>query len=219
MSLDPLFNTVRRLRRFQHGCVVQYQGNSAFQGWKPVQSCFEYKCEVCRNCANCEKCRADGDTHAFRLSVKQSFNDQYGEGSRDLVRHMVANFPLPVRSRKSVGSIGLYSPTTYIYMYVPEDGIDYNLVAADSGYEGSRKDHYCRSEGATMENDCLKRRRIFCGCEPCMKLLPGCSLTPANSARTTGTIPEGTFVWIKLKRPDAEVDHTGRTSKPLKEFS
>ena len=107
----------------------------------------------------------------------------------------------------------------YIYIYVPENRIYYNLVAADSGYEGYSKDHYYHSKDATMDNARLKQRRLFCGCAPCMKLFPGSSLTLANSARAAGTSPKGTFVLIKPKRPDAEFAKNRRIGKPIKEVS
>ena len=71
--------------------------------------------------------------------VKISFNDDYGEGSRNLVRHLAATYPSPnvKHHTRYCGVRGIYATTTYIYMYIPDDAIDEKLVVVDVGYSVS----------------------------------------------------------------------------------
>ena len=38
----------------------------------------------------------------------------------------------------------IYATTRYIWMYIPQDGIDDDVVAVGEGYSGSSKDYYYR---------------------------------------------------------------------------
>ena len=74
----------------------------------------------------------------------------------------------------------IYATTKYIYIHIPDDAIDEKLVAVDVGYSGSSNNHYYRSFGATAGAACLSRRERSCGCQPCLKLQPACTVTLKN---------------------------------------
>ena len=65
-------------------------------------------------------------------------------------------------------------------MYIPEDAIDRRIVAVDKGYDGSSNDHYYRSLGVIYDASRLPYQQHACGCQPCLKLQPGCTLTQDN---------------------------------------
>ena len=100
---------------------------------------------------------ADGDGSAVSGMVKKSFDDNYGEGTRNLVRHLARKYPCPKTERQThyYGQKGIFSTSKYIYIFVvPDDIINEKLVAVDVGYSRSSrssKDHYYRSLGATSE--------------------------------------------------------------------
>ena len=120
---------------------------------------------MARHAMTCNGCHvADGDGLAVSHIVKNSFHDNYGEGTQNLVRHLVYKYPRPIIERQTryVGEKGIYATTQYVYMFPPEDGIDHNIVAIDSGYSGSSKDHYFWSMGVTEEASRLSRRERAC---------------------------------------------------------
>ena len=149
---------------------------------------------------------ADGDGSAVKGNMKRLFNDNYGEGSRNLVRHLAAKYPSPniKRHTRYSGVRGIYATTGNIYMYIPADAIDEKLVAVDVGYRGSSNDHYYRSMGATAENASLSKRGRACGCQPCLRLQPGCTMTPENIDLKAGTTAKATTVKLYPARPTPE---------------
>jgi hypothetical protein len=221
VSLEPLFEHVRRWRRRRDGCAAQYQGKSAFRGWQTMGARHNIECEDCRNVAKHGKCNADGDTATVNGFVKRSFNDDYGNGTQNLVRHLAYKYPRPnvERSTRHHGERGLYAATMYIYMYIPEDGICENTVASDGGYRGSSRDHYYRSRGADVEVSRLVRRQRVCGCEPCLKLQRGCALIPGNADLLAAATPQALTVNIRPARAAPAARHTRNARNPLPEFS
>ena len=85
-------------------------------------------------------------------------------------------------------------------MFVPDDAIDEKLVAADVVYSGSSKDHYYHSLGATEEVVRLPPREGACGCQTCLKLLPGCTLTLNNINAKAVTTPKASNVVLLTAR-------------------
>ena len=140
--------------------------------------------------------------------------------TQNLVRHLAYKYPRPNIERRTryVGEKGIYATTQYVYVFLPEDGIDHNIVATDSGYSGSSKDHYYRSMGVTEEASRLSRRERACGCQPCLKLLISCILTPANTGMSAGTTPQATTVSLAPARPAPEARQTRNARNPLPEF-
>ena len=86
---------------------------------------------------------ADGDGSAVSGMVRKSFRENYGKGTQNLVRHSASKYPHPDidRHTRYFGERGLYAITQYIYIYLPEDGIDEKNVSVEEGYKGSSKDH------------------------------------------------------------------------------
>ena len=187
-DMEPLYSDLRRWRRSRDGCAAQYQGKGAFLGWQTMKARHSIECEDRRKITMHGKDVADGDGSAVSGMVRNSFKDDYGSGSQNLVRHLAHKHPTPKSERRTryFGQKGYYATTQYIYMFIPEDGIDLVLVAADAGYGQSSKDHYYRSMGATIEASRLLRRERACGCQPCLKFHPHCILTPANTMISTG---------------------------------
>jgi len=103
-------------------------------------------------------------------------------------------------------------------MYLPDDGIDHSIVATDTGYNGSSKDHYYRSKGAMEEASPLARQEQACGCQPCLKLLPNCALSPANTEMVAGTTLKETDVCLAPARAAPAARHTRNARNPLPEF-
>ena len=87
---------------------------------------------------------ADGDGSAVSGMVRKSFKDDYGSGTRNLVRHLAYAYPGPDTKRHTryFGERGLYASTKYIFMYIPEDYIDKKIVSVEDGHRNSSKDHY-----------------------------------------------------------------------------
>ena len=87
---------------------------------------------------------ADGDAQVAGGMVKRSFNDDYGKGTQNLVRHLAAKHPGPKTERNTryFAMKGLYSSTGCVHMHMPEDGTNVKIVATNDGYSGSNKDHY-----------------------------------------------------------------------------
>jgi hypothetical protein len=81
------------------GCAAQYQGKSAFFGWQSMKSRHGMECEDRRKVTMHGKDIADGDGSAVSGMVKKSFDDDYGEGSRNLVRHLATKYPHPKTER------------------------------------------------------------------------------------------------------------------------
>ena len=79
-------------------------------------------------------------------------------------------------------------------MYIPADAIDEKLVAFGVGYRGSSNDHCYCSVGATAESVSLSKRGHACGCQPCLRLQPGCTMTPENIDLKVGTTAKATTV-------------------------
>lgn len=218
---EPLYPTVKRWRRSRDGCAAQYQGKTAFRGWQTMKCRHQIECEDRRKVSMHGKDVADGDGSAVSGMTKASFNDDYGGGTQNLVRHLAHKYPAPNLNRRTryYGERGLYATTQYIYMFLPENAIDESIVAADGGYSGSSKDHYYLSIGLTSEASRLLRRERACGCKPCLQLnYSNCELTPANVALKTGATPRGTQVVIKPLRETAEKRHTRNARNPLPDF-
>jgi len=72
--------------------------------------------------------------------VGNSFHDNYGEGTQNLVRHLAFKYPCPniERHTRYYGMLRLYATMRYIWMYIPQDGIDDDVVAVGEGYSGSK---------------------------------------------------------------------------------
>ncbi len=216
--MDPLFPEVKRWRRSRDGCAGQFQGKGAFRGWQTMRARHGIVFEDRRKITMHGKDVADGDGSAVSGMVKKSFHDDYGKGTQNLVRHLAQKYPRPniERQTRYFGEKGLYATTKYIYMYLPEDAIDKAVVAANDGYSGSSRDHYCRSEGKTEEASRLLRREQACSCNPCLKLEDKCLLTPAAPLKA-GTTPRATCVVIQPARPAPESRHTRNARNPLPE--
>ena len=103
-------------------------------------------------------------------------------------------------------------------MYIPEDAIDESIVAVDAGYSGSSKDHYYCSLGNTEVVSRLERQERACGCQPCLKLKQGCTLTPVNTDLMAGTTARATTVVLHSARPVPAARHTRNARNPLPEF-
>ena len=65
--------------------------------------------------------------------VKEYFYDNYRKGTQNLVRYLVHKYPQPKTERHTCyfGERGLYVSTRYIFMYLPEDGIDETIVSVE----------------------------------------------------------------------------------------
>ena len=61
-----------------------------------------------------------------------------------MVRHLAYKYPHPKTERHTryFSERGLYVSAKYIFMYLPEDGMDETIVGVEEGYKGSSKDHY-----------------------------------------------------------------------------
>ena len=106
---------------------------------------------------------ADRDGSAVSRIVCNSYNDNYGEGSINLVRHLAKKhlFPNKERCTRYFGFRGLYATTRYMYMSLDHNSIDEAVVAVDSGYDGSSQDHYYHSAGLTeIASQLFCRERI-----------------------------------------------------------
>ena len=97
---EPLFPQVKRWRRSRDGCAAHYQGKGAFRGWQTMQARHGIICEDRRKQSMHGKDRADGAAAAVGGKVRKSFNDDYGGGTQNLVRHLAWKFPFPVTTRQ-----------------------------------------------------------------------------------------------------------------------
>ena len=63
---------------------------------------------------------ADGDGQALGGMVKGSFNDDYGPGSQNLVRHLAHKHPRPKTEQDTryFGTKGFYATTRYVYIFM-----------------------------------------------------------------------------------------------------
>ena len=218
--LPPLKGNAKRWRRSRDGCAGQYQGKKSFRGWQTMKARHGIEFEDTRKPSKHGKDIADGDGQVVGGMVKRSFNDDYGKGTQNLVRHLASKFKAPKTKRKTryYGMKGLYSTTHYIYMYLPEDGIDETVVAVEKGYSGSSKDHYYLSLGKTAEASGLHIRERACGCPPCLKMMPDKCLLLPNSNFEAGINPPGEKIQLSAARPSAEVRHTRNARNPRQEF-
>ena len=163
---------------------------------------------------------ADGDAQVVGGIVKRSYNDDYGKGTQNLVRHLASKNPYPKTERKTryYGMKGLYSTTDYIYMFIPEDGMNEKVVATNDGYSGSIKDHFYWSRGKSEEASKLYRRESACGCPPCLKMIPeNCLLLPGSNLEE-GTVPAGSTIRLDPAQPSPEARHTRNARNPLPDF-
>ena len=112
----------------------------------------------------------------------------------------------------------MYATTRYIFMYIPEDAMDENIIDVEAGYSGSSRDHYYRSIGATMEASSLLCHERACGCQPCLKLQRDCTLISANVSLMAGTTPRASTVVLKTACPAPASRHTRNARNPLPEF-
>ena len=100
-----------------------------------------------------------------------------------------------------------------IYMYLPGDAIDEKIVSVEAGYSGSSKDNYYWLMGVTIEASRLWRKERACGCQPCFKLQPGCSLTRDNVDLMAGLTAQPTARVFQSARQEPEARHT-RNARP-----
>ena len=220
-TMEPLFSSVKRWRRSRDGCGAQYQGKSAFRGFQTMTARHGIICEDRRKVTMHGKDIADGDGSAVSGMVKKSFHDNYGKGTQNLVRHLASKYPHPNTDRHTryFGERGLYATTQYIYMYLPESGIDDKLTSVEEGYKGSSKHHYYRSIGMTEEASRLSCRERACGCRPCLRLIcDDCTLTRSNTTLAAGTTPKATTKKLYSARPAPAARHTRNNRNPLPEF-
>ena len=84
-----------------------------------------FECEDKRKPSKHGKDIADGDAHAVGGMVKRSFNDDYGKGTQNLVRHLAYKYPAPKMERRTRyyriehGNIHFISyPTNYIIILI-----------------------------------------------------------------------------------------------------
>ena len=135
---------------------------------------------------------ADEDGSAVSGMIKESFKDNYRLGTQNLLRHLAQKYPTPRVERRTqyFGHRGLYATTDYIYMYMVENAMAYDVVAIHAGYVSSSKDHYYLSRGATEKALRFGHRNRKCGCEPCLDLtFENCLLTRARTDLCAGTTP------------------------------
>ena len=135
---------------------------------------------------------ASGDGSAVSGMVKGSFKNKYGLGTQKLVCHLAQKNSTPRVERRTryFGHRGLYATTHYIYMYMVEEAMAYDVVAVDAGYAGSSKDHYYLSRGATEVASRMGHRNRKCGCQPCLDLtFEGYLLTKTRTDLCAGTTP------------------------------
>ena len=220
-NMPPLYPQVKRWRRSRDGCAAQYQGKGAFLGWQTMMARHGIICEDRRKISMHGKDIADGDGSAVSGMVRSSFQDDYGKGTQNLVRHLAYKYPMPNLERRNryYGEKGLYATTKYIYMFLDEHSMDESIVAAQGGYRGSSRDHYYQSVGVTGEAARLLRRERACGCKPCLQLKSQeCELTPANVNVKTGTTPRPTSLVIQPLRQSSTTRHTRNARNPLPEF-
>ena len=100
-NLEPLKENIQRWRRSRDGCAAQYQGRSQFRGWQTMKARHGFECEDKRKPSKHGKDIADGDAHAVGGMVKRSFNDDYGKGTQNLVRHLAYKYPAPKMERRT----------------------------------------------------------------------------------------------------------------------
>ena len=219
-NMEPFYPDVKRWYRSRDGCGAQYQGKGAFRGWQTMNQRHGIICEDRRKVTMHGKDIADGDGSAVSGMVRKSFMDDYGLGTRNLVRQLAFKFPAPKTERHTryYGERGLYASTKYIFMYIPEDAIDEKIVSVEEGYKGSSKDHYYRSLGNSEETSRLFKRRRACVCQPCLKLEDGCILTHGNSDLKAGTTPRATIVKLYTARPTPEARQLRGSRNPTPEF-
>ena len=58
-----------------------------------MKACHGLECKDKRKPANHGKDTADGDAQALKGMIKRSYNDDYGPGTQNLVRHLAAKYP------------------------------------------------------------------------------------------------------------------------------
>ena len=109
--------------------------------------------------------------------VRNSFHDNYGGKTQNLVHRPAFKHPCPNIERHKLcmllwnaETLYLYATTRYIWMYIPNDSIDDDVVAVDEGYSGSIKDYFYHSVGSTIEASHLMRREQLCSCRHCLRL-------------------------------------------------
>ena len=135
----PLFGDVRRIRRRRDVCAAQYQGRKAFRGWQSLKARTGCDlCEDCRNTKNHGKCTCDGLGHALKTNIYRLADDDYGPGTRNLLRQLALRFPGPRKSRQTRyaktcvsrggGNVGILSPDSYLYIFYPSDSFKLNWL-------------------------------------------------------------------------------------------
>ena len=79
---------------------------------------------------------ADRDEQAVGNHIQGSFKDNCSKGTHKLIRHLAHEHPNPKTERQTqyFGPSGKYTTTMYIYIYIPEDGIDETIFAVETGY-------------------------------------------------------------------------------------
>jgi len=113
---------------------------------------------------------------------------------------------------------GIVRIKKYFFVYTPEDDTDEKIVSVSNGYKDSSKDHYYCPMGMTEETSCLLRRQRACVCQPCLRLVEGCTLTPNNADLKAGTTPRTTHVKEYSARATPAACHTRNARNPLPEF-
>ena len=65
---------------------------------------------------------------------------------------------------------------------------------------------------------CLSRWERACGCQPCLRLEPGCTMTLENVELKAGTTANASNVVLVPARPTPEARHTRNARNPLPDF-
>ena len=161
-----------------------------------------------------------GDAQVAGRKTKKLSNDDYGRGTQNMVHHLASKYPRPKREQniRYFAMKGLYSTPGYLYMYMPEDGINVKIVETNDGYSGSSQDHYYWSRGKSKEASRLFRHERSCGCPLCVMLMPWNYLMLLGNGLEAGTILPGSLVRLEPARPSPETCHTRNVRNPLPEF-
>jgi hypothetical protein len=174
-----LFPNAKAIHRRRDGCAAQYQGKSAFRAAQTFKArnqidFYDMRCVEAHG-----KCTCDGLTHALKGNVLRAADDDYGPGTKGLVRHLAMKHPSPRTSKhtrhmkplndRSGGADGVFAVNRYVYMYYGEDAFDDDIVLASKGYDGSSKDFFYGSHGTSINDSELIRRRQTCTCQPCLE--------------------------------------------------
>ena len=158
---------IESLRVKRDGCAKQYQGKGNFRNTQTFRARTGVDMSDNRNPAQHGKCGADGASNVpvneLLKGVKRG--DTLEPGTRPLVQYLASKRPRPADNNNQKH---WWSHTKYLYCFVPEDGIKYDLVSAKKGYSGSSRDHQYFSVGSEMGDSEIICREKVCSCTPCL---------------------------------------------------